>query len=85
MCHNSDVRDIRRVIEEESEAVTVTIMMRDVFTALVRQGGNFANNAYFHITTGRHKNIRLVANLPSAIQLAWSFFNISFGSFCGKN
>ena len=42
MCHNSDVRDIRRVIEEESEAVTVTIMMRDVFTALVRQGGNFA-------------------------------------------
>ena len=49
MCHNSDVREIRRVIEEESEAVTVTIMMRDVFTALVRQGGNFANNAYFHI------------------------------------
>ena len=70
MCHNSDVRDIRRVIEEESEAVTVTIMMRDVFTALVRQGGNFANNAYFHINMGRHKNIRLVAKVGEELHCA---------------
>ena len=29
-------REIRKVIEEESDTVTVTIMMREVFIALVR-------------------------------------------------
>ena len=36
MCYSLNIREIRSVIEEESDTVTVTIMMIEVFIALVR-------------------------------------------------
>ena len=36
MCYSFSIREIRKVIEEEGDTVTVTIMMREVFIALVR-------------------------------------------------
>ena len=36
VCYSFSIREIRKVIEEEGDTVTVTIMMREVFIALVR-------------------------------------------------
>ena len=36
LCYSFSIREIRKVIEQESDTVTVTIMMREVFISLVR-------------------------------------------------